>query len=457
MIMTGVKQTTNVHSKYWSVAELLPRDELRKLQLSRLVEQVNYLWKKSSFYREKWEQSGFYPEKIKTIEDIKYIPFLDKEEIRLSQKKDPPYGMMKVPGRGQITRIAMTSGTTGEPVLIPFTEEDYFGVFCEGGVRGMWAAGVRKEDVVHAAFGFLPFVGLAGVYDACEHFIGSLVVPGGAWDSSLRLRMIQKLGITVLMGTPTYLLHLASVAKEQGIDTRKLGIRLVLTTGECGSMSVPNTGERLQKAWGCKIYDFSGTQETNYISWMCEEGTAHINEDLVYLEVLDPITNEPVEPGQPGKLVITDLVQKTHPVIRFETGDIVGGIDSDTHCKCGRTLSKFKGFTGRTGDIIKVKGVCISVTGIENVLRGIESCSDNYEYMALKDGEKDKILVRIEPQPHINPSQWESLCKRVAESLRVAFMINMDVEIVPPGTLPIFDLKAKRFKDLRNVHEFIKS
>lgn len=449
MTMIGVQHTSNIQYKYWSVAELLPKNELKILQLCRLKEQVDYLWENSSFYHEKWEKSGFYPGKISTLEDIKHIPILCKEEIRISQEKDPPYGMMKIRGRGPINRIAMTSGTTGEPVLIPFTKEDYFDVFCEGGVRGLWAAGVRKEDVVHVAYGFLPFVGLAGVYDACEHFIGSLVVPGGAWDSLLRLRMIKKFKVTVLIGTPTYLLHLASVAEENGIDSSKLGIRVVLTTGECGSASIPNTGLRLQKAWGCKIYDFSGTQESNYISWTCEEGTAHLNEDLIYFEVLNPETNESVEPGESGKLVITDLMQKTHPVIRFETGDIVAGIDSKTICACGRTLSKLKGFTGRVGDIIKVKGVCVSVRGIENVLRGIDTCSNNYEYMALNDGEKDKVLVRLEPKNDINPSYWDDIQRKVAEALRLSFQINMDVEVIPPGTLPVFDLKAKRFRDLR--------
>ena len=447
--MTDNEQTTNVRYKYWSVAELLPREEMEKLQFKRLVEQINYLWDKSSFYRQKWEQNDFYPEKLKTIEDIKYIPILTKEEIRISQEKDPPYGMMRIPGSGPINRIAMTSGTTGEPVLIPFTKEDYFGNFCEGGVRGLWAAGVRKDDILHCAFGFLPFIGLAGLHDAGEHFIGSLVIPGGTWDSLTRIKMIQKLQVTVLAGTPTYLLHLATVAKKRQIDPKSMGIRLLLTTGECGSASVPNTGLRLKEAWGCKIYDLSGTQETNYITWMCEEGVSHINEDLVYLEILDPETNEPVEPGNPGKLVVTDLVQKTHCVIRFETGDIVNGIETGLVCKCGRTLSQFKGYQGRMGDIIKIKGVCVSITGIENVIRGIKECSDQYEYMALKDGEKDKILVQLELKDDVDPSKWEDIGQKVAETLRETFMINMNVKIVPPGTLPLYDLKAKRFRDYR--------
>jgi len=428
----------------------MPHRELRKLQLNRLLEQVNYLWEKSPFYREKWGKRGFCPEKFKTFDDVRNIPILRKEEIRASQENTPPYGMMQVSGRGPFIRVGMTSGTTGEPVLIPFSEEDYFGVFGQGHVRAVWAAGIRKNDVVHVAFGFTPFMGLAAAYDACEHLIGALVIPGGTWSSLLRLRMIKKLGITVLMGTPTYILHLANVAQEQGIDPRTLGIRVICTAGEPGAMSTPNTGLRLEKAWGCKIFDYCGTQETNCIAWTCEEGTGHLNEDLLYCEVLDPETDEPVAPGESGKLVITDLVNKTHPCIRFETGDIVNGIETDASCGCGRTLSKFKGFRGRVGDIIKVRGVCVSVAGIENVLRGIKECSNNYEYMAIKgDNGMDKIKVRVEPQSDIGSEQWEHIRKKVADSLHMSFMVNMDVEVVPPGTLPVYELKAKRFRDLR--------
>ena len=179
MLMTGVRQTTDINYKYWSPAEIMPHGEMKKLQLRRLQEQINYLWEKSSFYREKWEKSGFSPDKLKSLDDIRHIPFLVKEEIRISQEQDPPYGMMKIPGRGPFIRIGMTSGTTGEPVLIPFTEEDYFGVYCEGAVRSVWAAGIRKGDIVHVAFGFTPFLGLAASYDSFEHLVGALVIPGG--------------------------------------------------------------------------------------------------------------------------------------------------------------------------------------------------------------------------------------------------------------------------------------
>lgn len=435
--------------KYWSAAEIMPPKEMKNLQLKRLIEQVNYCWERSPFYREIWEKNDFHPSQIKTLEDIRRIPFTTKDAIRQDQEKYPPYGKWLVPGQKPINRIAMTSGTTGEPVLIPFTAEDYFSCWCEGVVRALWAAGVRKEDVVHAAFGFTPFIGLAGAYDSCEHLIGALVIPGGSWDSKIRLNMIKKLGITVLMGTVTYILRLGRMALEEGIDPRKLGVRVIFTTGEPGPMSVPNTAIRLKELWGSDIYEFSGTQETEYFTWLCEEGAGHLNEDLVYFEVLDPDTKEPVEPGQPGEMVVTDLVQKTHPLLRFPTGDIVEGIVPSS-CACGRTLSIFKGFRGRIGDIIKVRGVSVSVSGIENVIRKIEECSDNYEYIASRDqGGMDKIKVRVEPRHDLDKELWTDLRQKLSEALRMSFMINMEVEVVPPGTLPVYEHKSKRFFDKR--------
>jgi phenylacetate-CoA ligase len=447
--MSGIEQTTKVHSKYWSVAELMPKREMKRLQLGRLREQINYVWEKSAFYRNKWSAAGFHPSEFNTFDDLRRIPILEKDEIRKSQEDDPPYGMMRIPGRGPISRIAMTSGTTGNPVVIPFTEEDYFGVFCEAAARYLWAAGVNENDVVHVSFGFMPFVGLAGAYDAAEHLIGSLVLPGGAWDSSLRLKMLERFHVTVLVGTPSYLLHMAKLSSDNGVNLKDIGLRAILTAGENGMMSVPSTGHRLEEAYGCKVYDYAGTQETNNFVWTCEEGVGHVSEDLVYCEVLDPDTLEPVPPGEPGILCVTDLLQKTHPMIRFMTGDMVNGIDEGYVCQCGRTLSRFKGFQGRVGDIIKIKGVCVSVAGIENVIRGIDGCSDSYEYQAVKDGEKDKIVVKVEPAEGIEQSGWSLLRTKVEKILREAFMINIGVEILEPGTLPVYELKARRFRDLR--------
>jgi phenylacetate-CoA ligase len=348
----------------------------------------------------------------------------------------------------------MTSGTTGKPVLIPFDEKEYFGVWCETSARSLWASGVRKSDVVHVTFGFSQFLGLFGAYDACEHLIGCQVVPVGSLDSMQRLDMIRDMKVTVLLGTASYLLHLADVAREHGIDPKSLGIRIISTSGEPGMISAPNTAVRLREAYGSKIYERGGTQETNHMFGTCDYENAHLNDDLLYFEVLNPETNEPVADGQPGKLVISNLILKTHPVIRFETGDLVRGIERGVSCPCGRTLSHLKGFIGRTGDVIKIRGAAVSVTGVENVIRSIPECSNNYEYKAATNEKTgmDQIIVYVEPREDVEESAWENVHRKVKDALYVAFMVSMDVEVVPPRTLSVFDYKAKRFHDLRKAN-----
>jgi phenylacetate-CoA ligase len=264
--------------------------------------------------------------------------------------------------------------------------------------------------------------------------------------------MIREMKVTVLLGTASYLLHLADVARENDIDPRSLGIRIISTSGEPGMISVPNTAVRLREAYGSKIYERGGTQETNHMFATCGYEKAHLNDDLLYFEVLDPETDEPVPDGQPGKLVITNLALKSHPVVRFVTGDLVKGIEHNMHCPCGRTLSHFKGFIGRTGDVIKIRGAGVSVAGIENVIRSIPECSNNYEYQAATNEKTgmDQLIVRVEPRDDLAVSEWEAVYKKVKDALYLAFMITMDVEIVPPKTLPVFEYKAKRFHDLRN-------
>jgi len=319
--LNGMHPTTKQKSKYWSVAELLPKAEMLDLQFRRFKEQIDYVWEKSPFYRKKWEEAGFSPDQFKSLDDVRKIPMLVKDEIRQSQAEDPPYGMMYIPTDRSINRITMTSGTTGKAVLIPFTEDDYMGNFVEAAARHMWAAGVRDTDRVHAAFGYLPFLGFHGASDACEHMIGAMVLPGGAWSSLLRLKMIQEHKITVLMGTPTYLFYLAALAKEQGIDTSKLGLRMVLTTGEPGGASVENSRLRLERDWGCPAFDFSGTQETNYMSWTCEHGVSHLNEDLIYFEVLDEETGALIISQQEYSNVLAQMERlhgSIHNVKRYE-------------------------------------------------------------------------------------------------------------------------------------------
>lgn len=443
-------RSTAFSERFWNEAEVLPRARLLALQEARFQDTLQYVWENSRFYREAWGAAGVSPAQIRGLRDIGKLPFATKSWIRQSQQEAPPYGLMLTDNLTQdgIVRLAMTSGTTGKPVLLPFSEADY-ALWMEGVARGLWSGGVRRSDVVHAAFGFTPFVGLFGAHDVAERWIGALVIPGGAWDSSIRINMIPSLGITVLMGTPTYLLRLGRLAAEQGHDLSTWPVKKLFVTGEVGPASSPATGKRLREVWHAEVHEFCGTQETNYFAWDCSHGHFHWNEDLVYAEVLDPGTKQPVPEGQPGELVVTDLAQRTHPLIRFPTGDLVAGLET-VNCGCGRTFRHFKGFLGRIDDVAKIRGVSVSQSGIEHAIRSHAAASDHYDVEFWSDGDgMDQVRIRVEPRSALDASTAATLSKELEQIIHQTLFVSMRVEVVQEGTLPRFELKAKRIRDNR--------
>lgn len=436
--------------QHWSHAESLPRAELGKLQEQRFLATVRHAWEHNRWYRKLWSDAGVSPDDIGGLADIGRLPFITKPLIRQSQVDAPPYGLMLSDNLAvsDVSRLAMTSGTTGKPVLLPFTRRDY-AVWMEGVARSLWAAGVRHTDIVHAAFGFTPFIGLAGAYDAAERWIGALVVPGGSWDSNIRINMLPLLGVTVLMGTPTYLLRLGRLAVEQGHDLSTWPIRKLFVTGEVGPSSSPATGRRLAELWHAEVHEFCGTQETNYFAWSCQHGGFHWNEDLIFAEVLDPETKQPVPDGQAGELVVTDLLQRTHPLIRFPTGDLVAGFET-RQCGCGRTLRHFKGFLGRIDDVVKVRGVSVAQGGLEHAIRSYADASDDYEieFSSDKDG-LDRVLVRVEPNVDLDEAGVRKFNEDLAEIVHSHLFVSVRVEAVARGSLPRYELKSKRIRDNR--------
>ncbi|MDO9219180.1 MAG: hypothetical protein Q7U14_18060, partial [Lacisediminimonas sp.] len=211
----------------------------------------------------------------------------------------------------------------------------------------------------------------------------------------------------------------------------------------------PATGARLRDLWHCDVNEFSGAQEQNYFAWSCSHGGYHWNEDMVYAEVLDPETKEPVAEGMPGELVVTDLRQRTHPLVRFPTGDLVGGFETRA-CGCGRTLKHFKGFIGRIDDVAKIRGVSVAQSAIEHAIRSHSAASDHYDIEYLTDSYGlDQVKVRVEPKEPLFAEARGKFILELRDILKRQVQISIDVEVVEEGTLPRFELKSKRVRDNR--------
>jgi phenylacetate-CoA ligase len=303
---------------------------------------------------------------------------------------------------------------------------------------------------VFIPFGYNVFVAFWAGHYACEK-IGCETVPGGVLDTQARILKIQELKATAMMATPTYVLGMADTAKKKlSIDPASdLTIRRITCAGEPGAL-IPATKKRMEEAWGAKVFDHSGATEIGAWGFECEAqpGALHVNEAMFLTEVEDMDTGQPVtEPGKRGKLVITALDRKAQPCIRFDSKDIVE-ISSET-CECGRSYRLFPGgVVGRADDITKIKGVLFAPSSVEDVVRSIQGLSDEYELIVDKKGDVDHLLLRVETAPGA-PSEPKEIEQQLRTTLRLKTNLQYDIEFHDYGSLPRYEVKAKRFKDLR--------
>jgi len=313
----------------------------------------------------------------------------------------------------------------------------------------LWSQGYRPGDRVFIPFGYNVFVAFWAGHYAAEK-IGCEVVPGGVLDTQARILKIQELEATALMGTPTYLLSMAETARSKmGLDPRELTIRKITCAGEPGA-GIPATKNRLESAWNAKVFDHAGATEIGAWSFECshQPGGIHVNEAFFLVEIEDPDTGEIIEePGRSGKMVITALDRRAQPCVRFDSKDVVAW--SDEPCPCGRTFRVLKGgVIGRADDITKVKGVLLAPSAIEEVVRGMEDLGDEYEVVVERTGDRESITLKVE----IPPEARERLPKietRLRDRLRLQTNLGYRLEFHDPGALPRYEVKAKRFRDLR--------
>ncbi len=441
-----------VEEEYWNpIMETLPREKIRYLQLNKFKRIFKWAYNHSKFHRNLYEKAGMKPEDIRSFEDIKHVPTVEKAMMRDIQQKDPfPYGDALCVPLEEVTEFRQTSGTTGQPVYQPDTWQDWEW-WSECWSYILWAQGYRAKDRVFIPFGYNIFVAFWAGHYAAEK-MGCEVVPGGVLDTKARILKIQELKATAMMGTPTYILGMAETAGKMNIDPSKMTINKITCAGEPGA-SIPSTKKRMEDTWGAKVFDHAGATEIGAWSYECrhQPGGMHVNEGLFLVEIEDIKTGEPIiEPGRRGKMIITALDRQAQPCIRFDSKDLIEW-DSEP-CQCGRIFRLIKGgVVGRADDIIKVKGVLLAPSAIEEVVRGIDGLSDEYEVVVDKVGDVDKILLKIELLPDAL-DQRRLLESQLIDQLRLKTNLRYNLEFCNYDTLPRYEIKAKRFKDLRKKH-----
>jgi phenylacetate-CoA ligase len=435
--------------KYWNpVLETLPLEEMRKLQLKKFKRIFQWAYSRSKFHRALYDAAGIKPEDIRSLADIRRIPTVEKAMMRDIQCKEPfPYGDALCVPLDEVVEFRQTSGTTGQAVYQPDTWQDWeWWAECWSYI--LWAQGYRPRDRVFIPFGYNVFVAFWAGHYAAEK-IGCEVVPGGVLDTKARVLKIQELRATAMMGTPTYILNMAEAARQMNIASEKLTIDKITCAGEPGA-SIPGTKKRMEESWGAKVYDHAGATEIGAWSYECEAqpGGMHVNEAFFLVEIIDTETGESIdEPGRRGKMIITALDRQAQPCIRFDSKDI---IEWDANpCSCGRTFRLIKGgVLGRADDITKVKGVLLAPTAIEEVVRNINGLCNEYEVIVDKIGDAEQIKLRVELMPDAK-KDCSSIEAELSDQLRLKTNLRCDIEFCDYGSLPRYEVKARRFKDLR--------
>jgi phenylacetate-CoA ligase len=430
----------------WSKEETLTRGELEKLQNARLQETVARVYGNVPFYQNKFKELGITPHDIKSIHDISKLPFTKKQDLR----DNYPFGLFAVK-QDAVVRIHSSSGTTGKPTVVGYTKSD-MDVWNEVMARVFTMCGVNSEDTVHNAYGYGLFTGGLGVHNGAET-VGATVVPSSGGFTSRQLLLMKDFGATVLTSTPSFALHLAETAQNEGYDLKN-DFKL-----KCGIFGAEPTSEGLKeevsRVWGIKYYEVYGLSEIigpGVSNSCCESKDLHIFEDHFYPEIINPETGEVLQDGEKGELVITSLTKQALPIIRYRTGDITS-LDR-TPCRCGRTHVRMKSVMGRADDMLIVNGVNVFPSQVEHVLANIDGISLNYQIIADKKGYLDILEVMVEvteQMPLDSIGALEKLQKDIQAALLNNLYINAKIKLVEPRSIERSMGKAVRVIDKRSI------
>lgn len=431
-----------VDKKYWNEKmETLSADEYIKVQEGALLKELDYVWQNSAFYQEKFKDAGIEPGDIKGLADLKKLPFTEKHEIRESLASAPPLGKHAAASMENVIRVYSTSGTTGNPTYIGLTFHDR-DVWMETAMRSMWTCGMRPEHIVPLPIG--TFFIAASYGEAIEH-LGSTLVPVGVGATDRFLGAVGNLGANFVLSTASFPLYLINYCQKKGLDGEALGIRGFMVGGEPGG-GIPHVRKKIEDTFGANVQECMGNGDMLGLMWgECEykNGMHFIGQGACHPEIINPETGEVLEPeeGLTGELVYTSIDRECQPLIRFRTRDHV--IVTQTECECGRTGYCVK-CIGRTDDMLIISGVNVYPSAVRDVVGTLlPRVTGEIQIQLHEPPPAVQPPMKIKVEHGNDPGDLASLKSEIQNLLRDKLIFPSDIELVPPGTLPKFEYKAK--------------
>lgn len=446
-------------SPYWSRnEETMPTAEREKIIIKKLKFQLKYCWENSLFYRKLWKSKGFDPQEFRSLSDMRKIPFITKEDFRRDQVENPPFGSNLCIKPEEIYTIHGTSGTTGRPAVFALSQDDVKRVAYTH-AKIMWSFGLRPKDIVMIVAPFTLYLGSWGALWGAQR-LRAKCFPFGAGMPGQTVKAVQwakEVKPTALYGTMSYILHFTEVALKEGIDPEKdFNFKIIFTSGEPGA-ALPSMKEKIRKIYGAKLIDCGSTAEMT--PWMTNSECSytcgmHLWNDIVYTELVDPKTMEPVSYGEEGVPVYTHLERRSQPFIRFFSNDLTKWIDDP--CECGRTYPRLpNGVYGRIDDTINIRGVKILPVSIQEALEAVQGYGGEHRIIITKRDNIDELIIKVEYSKEIeekiktNPLLLKDLQLEFEEKIRNKCGIRAEIILVPPNTFDRTQFKARRIIDER--------
>ena len=425
------------------VYEAMDRAELERLQVERLNDMLARIYEHVPTYRAKFDDAGIAP-RVADLDAVADLPFTVKDDLRAAY----PYGMFAVPLR-DIVRVHSSSGTTGQVSVVGYTRGD-IDIWADLMARTIACAGGTADDIVQVTYGYGLFTGGLGAHYGAER-LGCLTIPISGGNTKRQVQVLKDFGTTILACTPSYAVLIAETAAEMGIDVRDLSLRAGVFGAEPWSDSMRRQIEQMMGITAIDIYGLSEVLGPGVASECLEQHGLHVNEDHFLIEIVDPETLRPVPDGESGEVVFTTLTKQGIPVLRYRTRDISRIITGA--CSCGRTFRRLERVTGRTDDMLIIRGVNVFPSQIEQVLAGIAGVAPHYQVVLSKRGSMDHVEVHVEVGPDVSFDKvktLERLRAQVAAELASALAVSIAVKLVEPKSIQRSEGKAKRVLDLRD-------